>query len=144
MKAAPMAIQTVFILILIGVAAGMLSGLVGVGGGIILVPALIYFLNYNQHQAQGTSLGVLTVPVTIFAFLVYYQDCLKTNTPVQFKVIWIVAFGFLVGGILGSKLAVKIDDVLLRKIFAVILFYIAIKLLNWDTATINWFKSIFS
>ena len=67
--------QALTILTLIGLAAGILSGLVGVGGGIILVPALVYFLGYDQHQAQGTSLGVLTLPVVILAFLTYYKDC---------------------------------------------------------------------
>ncbi len=60
------------ILILIGLAAGIFSGLVGVGGGIILVPALVYFLSYNQHQRRkALRLGVLTFPVVILAFLTY-------------------------------------------------------------------------
>jgi uncharacterized membrane protein YfcA len=80
---------------------------VGVGGGIFLVPALVYFLNYNQHQAQGTSLGVLTFPVTILAFLSYYRECLNTGAPIELKVILIIAAGFIVGGLLGSSFAVK-------------------------------------
>ena len=83
MKPQSMDIQALIILVLIGLAAGVLSGLVGVGGGIILVPALVYFLNYNQHQAQGTSLGVLTFPVTILAFLTYYRDCVSTALPLN-------------------------------------------------------------
>ena len=73
--------QALTILTLIGLAAGILSGLVGVGGGIILVPALVYFLGYDQHQAQGTSLGVLTLPVVILAFLTYYKDCRTAGNP---------------------------------------------------------------
>src|SRR5678815_6135060 len=95
MKTAPMEIQALIVLILIGLAAGILSGLVGVGGGIVLVPALVYFLNYNQHQAQGTSLGVLTFPVTILAFLSYYRECLNTGSPIELKVILIIAAGFI-------------------------------------------------
>ena len=139
-----MDIPAFIILILIGLAAGILSGLVGVGGGIILVPALVYFLNYNQHQAQGTSLGVLTFPVVILAFLTYYKDCMVTGTPIEFKVIGIIALAFIIGGYFGSKIAVKIDQELLKKIFAVILFYTGIKMLHWDDAAIKWIKNIFS
>ena len=123
--------------------AGILSGLVGVGGGIILVPALVYFLNYTQHQAQGTSLGVLTFPVVILAFLTYYEECKRMNAPLDFKVIAILAIGFIVGGYFGSHLAVKIDKELLKKIFAIILFYTAFKMLGWDTVIMKWFRSIF-
>lgn len=128
---------------IIGLMAGILSGLIGVGGGIILVPALIYFLGYTQHQAQGTSLGVLTFPVVILAFLTYYQECKKMNAPLDFKVIALLATGFILGGYLGSHIAVKIDKDLLKKIFAVILFYTAFKMLNWDSILIKWVKNIF-
>ena len=136
--------QAFIILILIGLAAGVLSGLVGVGGGIILVPALVYFLGYNQHQAQGTSLGVLTFPVTILAFLAYYRDGLNTGSPIDLKVILIIAAGFVIGGLLGSSIAVKIDQQALKKLFALILFYTAIKMLDWDKVVVNWVKHLFS
>ncbi|HUC81555.1 MAG TPA: sulfite exporter TauE/SafE family protein [Flavisolibacter sp.] len=138
-----MTAQLMTIIVIIGLCAGILSGLVGVGGGIILVPALVYFLHYNQHQAQGTSLGVLTFPVVIIAFLKYYNDMKATNTPIDFKVIALLGVGFIVGGFFGSTLALKIDKELLKKIFAVILFYTAFKMLNWDTAIIRFFKNIF-
>ena len=128
--------------ILIGVAAGILSGLVGVGGGIILVPALVYFMKYSQHQAQGTSLGILCLPVVILAFITYYQDTRKMGTPIDLKVIGIIAIGFLIGGYFGSHIAVRIDKDLLRKIFAIILFYTAIKMLGWDAKFIEWIKGI--
>ena len=69
-----MDIQTVLILILVGIAAGMLSGLVGVGGGIIIVPALIFFLGFSQKMAQGTSLGILLLPVGILGVIQYYYQ----------------------------------------------------------------------
>ncbi|SRR6188508_1659763 len=144
MKSSRMDYQAVIILILIGLAAGVLSGLVGVGGGIVLVPALVYFLNYNQHQAQGTSLGVLTFPVTILAFLSYYRECLNTGSPIELKVILIIAAGFIVGGLLGSSFAVKIEQSTLKKLFALILFYTGIKMLDWDKVIINWMKHLFS
>jgi uncharacterized protein len=136
--------QAVIILILIGLAAGVLSGLVGVGGGIILVPALVYFLGYNQHQAQGTSLGVLMFPVTVLAFIAYYRDSLITGSPIEIKVILIVAAGFVIGGLLGGALAVRIDQATLRKLFAIILFYTGIKMLGWDQVIVNWVKHLLS
>jgi uncharacterized protein len=138
-----MPIQETIIILLIGLMAGVLSGLIGVGGGIILVPALVYFLSYTQHQAQGTSLGVLTFPVVILAFLTYYQECKKMDAPLDFRVIALLAVGFVVGGYFGSHLAVKIDKELLKKIFAIILFYTGFKMLNWDDIVIRWIKNIF-
>ncbi len=139
-----MTTQVILLIIIIGLFAGILSGLVGVGGGIILVPALVFFLSYSQHQAQGTSLGVLTFPVVIVAFLKYYYDTKKMGTPIDFKVIGLLAIGFVVGGFLGSTLALKIDKETLRKIFAVILFYTAFQMLKWDVVIIRFFKKIFS
>ena len=136
--------QAVIILVLIGLAAGVLSGLVGVGGGIILVPALVYFLGYNQHQSQGTSLGVLMFPVTILAFIAYYRDSLITGSPIEIKVILIIAAGFVIGGLLGGALAIRIDQMLLRKLFAILLFYTGIKMLAWDKVIVNWVKHLFS
>jgi uncharacterized protein len=134
----------IIIVILIGLAAGILSGLVGVGGGIILVPALVWFLHYTQHQAQGTSLGVLTFPVVILGFLKYYSDCKQMGTPIDFRIIGILAIGFIVGGYFGSTIALKIDKEALKKIFAIILFYTAFKMLDWDTMVIKWVKGWFS
>ncbi|MGQ0739474.1 MAG: TSUP family transporter [Bacteroidota bacterium] len=138
-----MATQLIITTLLIGLAAGMLSGLVGVGGGIIMVPALVFFMNHTQHQAQGTSLAVLTLPVVIIASLYYYHQCQKAGTPVDLKIVGLLAAGFLVGAYFGSKLALAIDEQLLKKIFAVILFYTAFKMLNWDEGIVKWVKGIF-
>ena len=138
-----MTTQLVITIIIIGLAAGMLSGLVGVGGGIILVPAAVIFLNYTQHQAQGMSLGVLTFPVVILGFLKYYTECKKLGTPVDFRVIGILAIGFVIGSYFGSSIALKIDKDVLKKIFAIILFYTAFKMLSWDTAIIKWVRGLF-
>ena len=139
-----MTIQIVLTVIIIGVAAGMLSGLVGVGGGIIMVPALIFFLHYNQHQAQGTSLGVLTLPVVIIASLYYYYQCKKMGTPMDLKVIGLLAIGFIVGAYFGSKLAISLPTQTLKKIFAIVLFYTAFKMMGWDSLIFKWIKGIFS
>ncbi len=133
----------IIIVVLIGLAAGVLSGLVGVGGGIILVPALVYFLHYTQHQAQGTSLGVLTFPVVILAFLKYYNDCKKMDTPIDFRIIAILATGFIIGGLAGSTIALKIDQGTLKKIFAIILFYTGFKMLGWDDVLLRWVRTLF-
>jgi uncharacterized protein len=144
MKPKQMDVQAFILLILIGLAAGMLSGLVGIGGGIILVPALVYFLNYNQHQAQGTSLGVLTFPVVVLAFITYYRDGQATGAPIEFKVIALLAAGFIAGSYFGSHIAIRIDQLVLKKVFAVILFYTGIKLLEWDLVLIRWVKTLFN
>lgn len=138
-----MTVQLVLTVLIIGIAAGMLSGLVGVGGGIIMVPALVFFLNYNQHQAQGTSLGVLTLPVVIIASIYYYQHCKKIGTPMDLRIIGLLAIGFVAGAYFGSKLAISLSTDTLKKIFAVILFYTAIKMLGWDMLFIKWVKGIF-
>ena len=138
-----MTVQLIITALLIGLAAGMLSGLVGVGGGIIMVPALVFFLHYTQHQAQGTSLAVLTLPVVILASLYYYHQCQKAGTPIVLKIVGLLGAGFIVGAFFGSKWALAIDQEMLKKIFAVILFYTAFKMLNWDTMIMKWLKGIF-
>jgi uncharacterized membrane protein YfcA len=122
-----MSIQTVIIIILVGLAAGILSGLVGIGGGIIIVPALIFFLGFSQHQAQGTSLGILLLPAGIFAVLNYYKQGY-----IDLKVVLILFVGFVLGGWLGSKISTNLSDMALKKIFAIVLVLIAGKLLFFD------------
>jgi uncharacterized membrane protein YfcA len=138
-----MTTQLILTALLIGLAAGILSGLVGVGGGIIMVPALVFFMHYSQHQAQGTSLAVLTLPVVIIASIYYYHQCQNLGTPIDLKVVGLLAAGFLVGGYFGSKIALAVNQDALKKIFAVILFYTAIKMLNWDELIVKWVKGIF-
>jgi uncharacterized membrane protein YfcA len=122
-----MSLQTILIIVLIGLAAGILSGLVGVGGGIIIVPALIFFLGFNQHQSQGTSLGILLLPAGIFAVINYYKQGY-----IDIKVVFFLFLGFLVGGWLGSKISLGVSDIVLKKIFAVLLVLIAGKFLFFD------------
>jgi hypothetical protein len=94
----------------------MVSGVVGIGGGILFVPALVWLLGMDQHKAQGTSLGALLLPVGLFAFLEYYR---KGNADV--RVAALLAAGFLVGGYLGAVGAHHISDLWLRRIFAMTL-----------------------
>ena len=127
--------QIIITLVIIGLASGMLSGLIGVGGGIIIVPALVFFLGFSQLQAQGTSLGLLLLPVGILAVMNYYQ-----KGHIDLKVVGIMSVAFVLGGYLGSKIALVISEVLIKKIFAVLLIYTAIKMMNWDTYFFNLFK----
>ena len=122
-----MTAELIAIILVIGLCAGILSGLVGVGGGLIVVPALVFFLGFNQHQAQGTSLGLLLLPVGFLAVLNYYN---KGNVDV--KVVAIMSIAFIAGGWLGSKLALRLPEDTVKKIFAVFLFYSAFKLLGND------------
>jgi uncharacterized protein len=127
--------QIVIILVLIGLFAGMLSGLIGVGGGIIVVPALVFFLGFTQHEAQGTSLGLLLLPVGILAVANYYKQGY-----IDVKVVAIMCIAFVLGGWLGSKLSLALPADTVKKVFAIILFYAAIKMMGWDSALINLFK----
>ena len=133
-----MTTELVITLLLIGLAAGILSGLVGVGGGLIIVPALIFFLGYSQHQAQGTSLGLLLLPVGILAVINYYN-----KGQIDVKVVAVMSIAFVLGGWLGSKLALRLPADTVKKIFAIFLFYSAFKLLKWDKAVFNWIRDIF-
>ena len=120
-------ISVVIILLLIGIFSGALSGLIGIGGGIIIVPCLIYFLAFPQKMAQGTSLGILLLPAGILGVIQYYKQ-----GQIDFKVVGLVAIGFLLGNLLGSKLALSLSDAILKKIFAVVLIVVAVKLLFFD------------
>jgi uncharacterized protein len=122
-----MTIQTILILVIIGVAAGILGGLVGVGGGIIIVPSLVYFLSFSQKSAQGTSLGLLLLPVGIFGVMQYYKQ-----GHVDLKVVAIIAIGFLAGSYFGSKIALSLPEETVKKIFAIMLLLIAFKMLFID------------
>lgn len=139
-----MTTHIILMALLIGLAAGVLSGLVGVGGGIIMVPALVFALKYTQHQAQGTSLAVLTLPVVIVASIYYYYQCQRAGTPIDIKVVGLLAVGFLAGGYFGSKLALSIPEDTLKKVFAIILLYTAIKMIGWDSMLIKWVKGLSS
>ena len=122
-----MAMQTILILVIIGIVAGILGGLVGVGGGIIIVPSLVYFLSFSQKSAQGTSLGLLLLPVGIFGVLQYYKQ-----GQVDLRVVAILAIGFLAGSYFGSKIALSLPQETVKKIFAIILLLVGFKMLFLD------------
>jgi uncharacterized membrane protein YfcA len=111
-------------LLIIGLGAGILSGMVGIGGGIVLVPALVMLLHFNQHQAQGTVLAMLMFPVVALGVLNYYKGGF-----VDFKVAILLGLGFVLGSWLGSKLAVQTPEFWLKKVFGVIILLISLKMI---------------
>jgi uncharacterized membrane protein YfcA len=120
-----MSLTTLLLLMLSGVLAGVFSGLIGIGGGIIMVPMLL-LLGLTHHQAQGTSLATLMVPVTFLAVMNYHKE-----GHVQWHFAIVIAVCFFIGGFLGSKIAVNLDQKMIKKIFAVVLIVVAGKLL-WE------------
>ena len=115
------------IAILIGLGTGVISGFAGLGGGIFIVPALVYIFKMTQHQAQGTSLGMLLMPIGILGFLQYYRQGY-----VDFRMSLLLAAGFFVGAYAGGRFAQMVSDAVLRRLFAGILVVIAIKM--WTDA----------
>src|ERR1700749_5050482 len=100
--------------LLVGLVVGVVSGIVGIGGGILFIPALVWLFGMNQHKAQGTSLGALLAPIGIFAFLEYYR-----NGNADLRIAILLAAGFVVGGYFGAVGAQYISEVWLRRGFGV-------------------------
>ena len=119
-----MKVNEIILLLLIGLIAGIVSGTLGVGGGIIIVPALVFIMGFSQHAAQGTSLAFMLPPIGIFAAYTYYK-----NGYVNIKFALILLIVFVVGAYLGSLISVNLDDKTLRKIFGVFMLAVAIKMI---------------
>ena len=127
-----MTIQTILILAATGLMAGILSGFVGVGGGIIIVPSLVFLLGMSQHSAQGTSLFVLCLPVVFLALFNYWKE-----GQVNWKFGLIIALTFLIGGFVGSKLSLKLSPSLVQIIFGLIMAYVSFRLLFAGFSTLS-------
>jgi len=119
-----MTLSTFLILLIIGLAAGILSGVAGVGGGVIVIPALIFALGMTQFEAQGTSLALMVPPIGIMAAYNYYQDGY-----VNWKYALILAIFFVIGGYLGSKMVLSLPQGMIKKGFAVFIILIGLKML---------------
>ena len=111
-------------LLLLGLIAGILSGFLGIGGGVVIIPALIYIFGLTQHQAQGTTLALMVPPIGLLAAMSYY----KTGN-VKISMAALICVGFFIGALIGAEYANKIPDVLLRKTFGVFILIIAVKLI---------------
>ncbi len=110
--------------LLLGLVAGTLSGLIGIGGGIIILPALVLLFGLSQHQAQGTTLALLIPPIGILAAWTYYRQGY-----VDVKIALFVAVGFFLGGLIGARLATGMSNVVLEKIFGISLLLIGLKMI---------------
>jgi uncharacterized membrane protein YfcA len=119
-----MATSTVLILIVIGIITGVTAGMLGIGGAIIMVPALVYVLGVSQQMAQGTSLAVMLPPIGIIAAYNYYKA-----GQVNLKFALILAVCFLVGSYFGSKFSLSLPEATLKKIFGILLLAVAMKML---------------
>jgi hypothetical protein len=119
-----MTTSTIIILIAIGLFAGIFSGMIGLGGGLVIIPALMYLLHLDQHTAQGTSLAIMLPPIGLMAAYNYHK---AGALNIQFAAV--IAIAFFVGGFFGSRWALNMPEALLRKIFAITLIAVAIKML---------------
>ncbi len=113
-----------FLYILTGLLAGILSGLIGIGGGVIIIPILVLIFGLSQKTAQGTTLALLVPPIGLLAAWAYYKQGY-----VNFPIAGFICLGFVIGGLLGAKLAVRISDPVLEKIFGIALLIIALKMI---------------
>ncbi len=112
------------ILILIGLISGLLSGVFGIGGAIIVIPALVFIIGLSQHEAQGTSLAFMLPPVGILAAWNYYKEGF-----VNWKIALVLSLTFVVGAYLGSHFSINISDRTLRRLFGVLMILMAIKMI---------------
>lgn len=110
--------------LLLGLGAGTASGLLGIGGAVIIVPALVYLFGLGQHQAQGTTLALLLPPIGLLAAWTYYKQG-YVNVPIA----GFICLGFFIGGLAGAKIAVGLSPQLLRKVFGVSLLLISLHMI---------------
>lgn len=115
---------TLLILIAIGVAAGILAGFIGVGGGIIIVPALVYFAGMSQHGAQGTSLALMLPPIGVLAVYNYYRA-----GEINFTYAAVIAVAFIIGGFFGSKISLRLSPHVVKFIFGLIMLYVSVRMI---------------
>lgn len=121
-----MSIVEIVILICIGLFAGIVGGTMGVGGGVVIVPALIFIFGLSQHQAQGTSLAVLLFPIGILAVINYAK-----NDYVNFKFAVILMLAFVLGSYVGSVVSINLSERALRKIFGIFMLLVSLKMIFW-------------
>ena len=123
---------TLILLLLIGLLAGVSSGFVGIGGGLIIVPALVFGLGLSQHMAQGTSLAMMIPPIGIFAVYSYYKA-----GEVDFRFAAVLAISFVLGAWLGSKWALKLNPSIVRLVFGVFMIIAATRLIMKSLQDLN-------
>jgi uncharacterized protein len=119
-----MTITQVILLVCTGLLAGLVSGTLGVGGAIVMIPMLVFALGLTYHHAQGTSLAIMSLPVFLIAAIKYYK-----NGYVNIPFVLIIATSFIVGSYIGSSLSLHLPDQTLRKIFGGFLILVGIKMM---------------
>jgi len=114
----------IFLFLLLGLITGIFSGLIGIGGAIIIIPSLVLVFSMSQHMAQGTTLALMVPPIGLLAAWTYYKAGF-----VDLKVAALICVGFFVGGFIGARFVTAIPDLLLRRIFGVVLLLAALKMI---------------
>lgn len=123
-KTTVMSVTQVLLLLLIGLLAGIAGGTMGIGGGIVIVPALVFIMGFTQHQAIGTSLAVLLFPIGIFAVINYHR-----SDYINYKYAFILIIAFLVGSYIGSVISINLPEKILKKVFGGMLLLASLKLI---------------
>jgi uncharacterized membrane protein YfcA len=116
--------MNIFLYLLLGLLAGTFSGLIGIGGAIIIIPSLVLLFGLSQHTAQGTTLALMVPPIGLLAAWTYYRQGF-----VEFKIAGLICLGFFFGGLIGARFATDIPDQLLRKIFGVVLLLASLRMI---------------
>jgi uncharacterized membrane protein YfcA len=116
--------MNIVLYLLLGLVAGILSGLIGIGGGIIIIPAMVFLFGMSQHQAQGTTLALMVPPIGLLAAWIYYKQGF-----VDLKMAAFVCLGFFIGGLLGAESAVTIPEPILKKMFGAVLLGVSLKMI---------------
>ena len=114
----------ILLYLLLGLVAGFLSGLIGIGGGVLIVPVLVFWFGMSQHEAQGTTLALLVPPIGLLAAWTYYKQGY-----VDLKIAALICVGFFIGGLLGANLATGLSNAVLSKVFGAAILAIALKML---------------
>jgi uncharacterized membrane protein YfcA len=116
--------MNIFLYLLLGLVAGIFGGLLGIGGGIILIPAMVFLFGMSQHTAQGTTLALMVPPIGLLAAWAYYKQGF-----VDLKVAAFICLGFFIGGLLGAKFAVEIPEPILKKVFGIVMLGVSLKMI---------------
>ncbi|PKL49168.1 MAG: permease [Planctomycetes bacterium HGW-Planctomycetes-1] len=114
----------IILFLLLGLVAGAASGLVGIGGATIIIPALVFLFGMSQHLAQGTTLALMVPPIGLLAAWTYYQKGF-----VDLKIAAFVCIGFFIGGLLGAKFAVELPAHILKKMFGIFLLIVSLRMI---------------
>ena len=116
--------MNIFLYLLLGLITGIFSGLIGIGGAIIIIPVLVLLFGLSQHTAQGTTLALMVPPIGLLAAWTYYKDGF-----VDLKIAGLICLGFFVGGLVGARYATQIPEQVLRKMFGAVLLIASLKMI---------------